>query len=336
MAQQRNRGRCLHHQSGSRCDAIISAHSIQKGGQLNVIAEHGHVYRLASDLSTLKSTGGRPQMKAVGVNKVSTFRGMCKHHDNQLFAPIDDRPLACDPQQIALYAYRSVCREYFVKENAARSMAAVIDHPDLPEANRQMLRGAAEGQAYGFKHLQRHKSIYDTAIADEDFAGFRFIIFRSSSPCAIQATGLILPDYDFQGRKLQDLGLEVDTLDLLTFFTAPTDAGWAYVLAWHESSDLTCQRLRDSLQEGIRRGARLEDMLLRISLACENHAIRISWWDGLSPSEKDAALGALCVGLDLQERVPSGYLARGCEGVAGWAFDSVEDGADVSHARQAQ
>lgn len=39
MAQQRNRGRCLHYENGARCDAIISAHSIQKGGQLNLIVE---------------------------------------------------------------------------------------------------------------------------------------------------------------------------------------------------------------------------------------------------------------------------------------------------------
>lgn len=57
MAQQRNGGRCLHYENGARCDAIISAHSIQKGGQLNLIVEQGHVYQLSADLTTLKSTG---------------------------------------------------------------------------------------------------------------------------------------------------------------------------------------------------------------------------------------------------------------------------------------
>lgn len=100
MAQQRNRGRCLHYDKGARCDVIISAHSIQKGGQLNLIVEQGHVYQLSADLTTLKSTGGKPQLKKVGINKVSTFRGMCKHHDNGLFAPIDDSPLAFDHEQM--------------------------------------------------------------------------------------------------------------------------------------------------------------------------------------------------------------------------------------------
>ena len=49
MAQQCNRGRCLHYDNGARCDAIISAHSVQKGGQLNLIVEQGHVYQLSAD-----------------------------------------------------------------------------------------------------------------------------------------------------------------------------------------------------------------------------------------------------------------------------------------------
>ncbi|WLG65371.1 hypothetical protein [Pseudomonas brassicacearum] len=77
--------------------------------------------------------------------------------------PLDG--LAFDHEQIAPYAYRSICREYFVKENAARSLAAMIDHPDVPQANRRLLVGSAQGQAFGFQHLHRHKLIYDAAIS---------------------------------------------------------------------------------------------------------------------------------------------------------------------------
>ena len=39
-------GRCLHYDSGKRCNKIINAHSIQKMGVLSEIPEDGHVYRL--------------------------------------------------------------------------------------------------------------------------------------------------------------------------------------------------------------------------------------------------------------------------------------------------
>ncbi|WP_223507877.1 hypothetical protein [Pseudomonas sp. BF-B-25] len=327
MKQQSKKGRCLHYRDGIRCNEIISAHSIQKRGQLSLIAESGHVYRLNADLSTLKETDGRPLPKKIGLNRASTFPGMCKQHDNKLFSPIDDKPLAFDHQQVGLYAYRSICREYFVKENAAITLEEMITYPGLHFAQQRILRGASYGQMLGFQRLKRHKLIYDTALANGDFADFKFVIFESTSRCSLQASGLLFPDFDFQGRQLQDLGPDTKLLDLLTFFTAPTEKGWAFVLAWHESSSRTCQWILHSFFESVRSGSTPEDTLLRFSLACcENHAIRISWWDALPTLAKKQALDAMAEMADPTKGIRSDYLVAGCEGLADWSFDTVQDG----------
>ncbi|WP_226502680.1 hypothetical protein [Pseudomonas sp. MWU16-30317] len=326
MKLQSKRGRCLHFSDGVQCNEIISAHSIQKRGQLGLIAEDGHVYRVNADLSTLKETGGKPLPKKIGVNRASTFPGMCKQHDNKLFSPIDDRPLSIDPHQVALYAYRSICREYFVKENASKSLTEMFKHPGLGVEQRQMLAGAAYGQSLGFKRLKRHKLIYDHCLSASDFTGLKFIIFGSTSRCSLQASGLIFPDFDFQGRQLQDLSPETKNLDLLVFFTARTEYGWAFVLAWHESSDLSCERFVYSLAESGRGVGKIEDMLLRFSLACcENHAIRISWWDSLDTVAKSQALDFMAFMADPTLGIRSDYLVAGCEGLADWSFDNVRD-----------
>ncbi|AWM92342.1 hypothetical protein DJ564_16715 [Pseudomonas sp. 31-12] len=326
MKQQSRKGRCLHFSDGLQCNEIISAHSIQKRGQLGLIAESGHVYRLNADLSTLKETEGKPLPKKIGVNRASTFPGMCKQHDNKLFSPIDDHPLAIDHHQVALYAYRSICREYFVKENASISLTEMLGHPGLTSEQSQWLTGAAYGQSLGFERLKRHKLIYDGCLAANDFTGLKFIVFGSTSRCSLQASGLIFPDFDFQGRQLQDLGPETRDLDLLVFFTAPTEYGWAFILAWHESSDLSCQRFINSLAKSGRDGGKIEDMLLRFSLACcENHAIRISWWDSLLTVAKNQAIDFMAVMADPTLGVRADYLATGCEGLADWSFDNVRD-----------
>jgi hypothetical protein len=326
MKQQSRKGRCLHFSDGLQCNEIISAHSIQKRGQLGLIAESGHVYRLNADLSTLKETGGKPQPKKIGVNRASTFPGMCKQHDNKLFAPIDDRPLTIDHHQVALYAYRSICREYFVKENASTSLTEMLGHPGLTSEQSHWLTGAAYGQSLGFERLKRHKLIYDGCLAVNDFTGLKFIVFGSTSRCSLQASGFIFPDFDFQGRQLQDLGPETRDLDLLVFFTAPTEYGWAFVLAWHESSDQSCQRFIYSLAKSGRDGGKIEDMLLRFSLACcENHAIRISWWDSLTTVAKNRAIDFMAIMADPTLGVRADYMAAGCEGLADWSFDNVRD-----------
>lgn len=323
--RQRKRGRCLHYDSGGRCNEIISAHSIQHSGQLNLIAEGGHVYQLHADLSSLKKTGGLPEPKKIGVNQVSTFAGFCKFHDNALFEPIDNYPLCSDRKQVALYAYRCLCHELFVKENAVAVMEKLKSYQGLSPQEMPMLYSSHFGHRVGLAGLNYHKILYDQALATEDYEQFEFTFFISTKPCNIQLSGQLYPDYDFEGYQLQDLGELAKPLDLITFFTAPTIEGWVFCFAWHVSSSKTCTQLLRSLASRVQNGENLQDALLRFSLSCcENHAIRISWWEQLSIESKRNALNRMQLMVSLDTPVPANYLNSGCEGIADWDFEFVE------------
>lgn len=54
IKQFKRKGRCLHYESGSRCNEYINAHSIQNKGLLSKIAKDGHVYGVFADIGTLK------------------------------------------------------------------------------------------------------------------------------------------------------------------------------------------------------------------------------------------------------------------------------------------
>ncbi len=322
--RQSQRGRCLHYSKGERCDEIVSAHSIQKSAQLSLIAEAGHVYRLSADLAILQKTEGVPGLKRVGVNRASAFVGFCKHHDNTLFEPIDNFPLGPVKEQIALYAYRCLCREYFVKENAVAVLSRMKDHPALDAPQRQFLAASQVGHSLGFSGLKHHKSIFDDALRVGDYDQFEFTYFTSSSPCPVQLSGLLYPDYDFEGTRLQDLGNHEKPLDLITFFTAPIKEGWAFGFGWHASSNRTCIPFIQSLAQRSATGEKIEDALLRFSLSCcENHAVRISWWDGLSEASKAAAIERMYLMMHPGVPVPDHYLAVGCEGIANWKYEYV-------------
>ena len=321
LKRQSDRGRCLHYEMGERCNEIISAHSIQRSGQLAHIAEDGHVYRVSVDLY---KNNGRPKPRRVGVNRASTFAGFCKAHDNELFTPIDNFPLRPDAEQVALYAYRSLCREYFVKENTVRALSNLADHCDLAPSDRNMLADCCKGHANGFNGLQYHKEQYDRALRSKSYYDFDYTIFTSVSPCSVQLSGLLYPDYDFTGCYLQELGTEERPPDLITFFTAPTADGWSFGFAWHVSSSSTCERLLGSLAAVVSTGTRLEDALLRFSVpCCENHALRISWWDALSLDSQTALMERISLMACPFTPVPSSYLTKGCEGIANWSFEHV-------------
>lgn len=324
MKRESARGRCLHFERGAQCDEIISAHSIQKQGQLALIAEGSHVYRLNTDLSTLKKSGGTPHPRKVGVNKASTFAGFCKRHDNALFAPIDTQPLRPDRQQAALYAYRSICREYFVKENAVAVLSRMKDHANLSADQRSMVKSALLGHSLGFEGLKHHKAAYDDALRRGRYEEIQFTYFASTSRCSLQVSGLLYPDRDFQAQMLQDLGSWQSPLDLITFFTAPTPEGWAFGFAWHNSSNRTCVSFLQSLARAVPFGEGIEDALLRFVLSCcENHAVRISWWDALSPEARQSATERMQLMVHPNIPVPTNYLATGCEDIADWMFEYI-------------
>lgn len=324
MKRQSTCGRCLHFANGDRCSETISAHSIQKSGQLSSIAEDGHVYQLTADLSILKRTNGRPEPKKVGVNRVSTFAGFCKTHDNDLFKLINRSPLSPTHEQITLYAYRSICREYFVKENAVRLLKNFEVHPELDVSVRGMLSASLKGQSIGLSGLMHHKAQYDLALETGSFSDFEYIVFFANSNPSLALSGVLYPDFDFSGNPLQRLGSESKVLDLVTFFTAPASRGWVYCFAWHLSSHTSCESLIRSLRAYVAGGGKIEDALLRFSVSCcENHAFRISWWDKLPPVKRTALLDRFLLMTAPHISFPPTYLNEGCEHIAEWKIEHV-------------
>lgn len=319
LKRNESKGRCLHYESGEHCNKIINAHSIQKSNQLGIIAEAGHVYRLSSDLSIMHKNNGKPAPKKIGLKKASTFAGFCKKHDNELFKPIDDTPLEPTPQQVSLYAYRCLCREFFVKQNAKSSMEALMNHPSLPVDVKRVMCDSAFGQSQGFNRLQYHKEIFDAALSAKRYHEFQYVTFEFTSSWDMQLSGVLFPDYDFSGNHLQDISDWNKPLDFISFFTSPTSEGWAFSICWHESSNPNCFSFFESLRAAVSKGGHLGDFLFRFAISCcENHVFRISWWDNLRKSERAEIIARVELMTDLFTPVPRHYLTEGMEGIVNW------------------
>ena len=69
----KNSKRCLHYNSGSECDYIINAHSIQKKGSLSIIEENGLVYTASKNMSDFKSNRGQTILTKQGIKKTSFY-----------------------------------------------------------------------------------------------------------------------------------------------------------------------------------------------------------------------------------------------------------------------
>lgn len=326
IKRQKNIGRCLHYDSGRRCNEIINSHSIQRKHLADDVAENGHAYRINADYRTLENNNDRVGITKIGIRKkLSTFLGFCKTHDNEIFECIDNQPLSPTDKQVMLYSYRSLCREYFVKENALNVCTEYLTKNAVEKATKEFITTYMIGIKNGFNSLKFHKQKYDNSLKAKDYDDIEYVSFFSKEKPIIYFSGNIFPDFDFTGNILQDLGTTETYFQLITFFSAPTAGGWAYVFAWHKSSTEICKRYLQSLATCIHLNESCGDILFRHLISCcENHAISPIWWEKLSDKHKQEILNR--VQLMVHPVVPlfPNYLNSGLEGIANWHFPEVQ------------
>jgi hypothetical protein len=318
------KGRCLHYDAGSRCSRVIDSHSIQKNGSLSLIADNGHVYAISENFGDFNRNRGGVTYTKQGIGTVSTFRGFCEKHDREVFDPIDTVPLVPTHQQILLYAYRALCREVFVKENALTLMEKQVERNREQEPIYELLESMRRGTEFSLKNLRAHKRRYDESLSTWSFSDIKSVIFRTGQEPSMVFSGLFWPDYDFLGRRLQDLSDLRATLDLLTFSFVPMFHGWGILFAWHSRSSNACVPFMRSLATRIHEGGRAGDFLFRLVISnCENMAMRPQWWESLIELDRIAVEKAASTSVDLFTPTRHDYLTRGMENISDWAFESV-------------
>lgn len=316
--QLSNNRRCLHYENGEGCNEIINAHSIQKNQSLSTIADDGHVYMPLGDINK-----GIIYQKRGIEKQASTFLGFCKKHDNQLFEPIDNSPLIPTEQQVFLYAYRSLCRELFVKQNANEA----FDLKTIPanKAVKGLIEGHKIGTEFSLNQLKIHKQHYDDSLKNKRYSDIQYTLFISKQKPNVVFSGLLAPDFDFSGRALQDLGNHAANLELITMCFAPMkNDEWGFLLAWHKTSSKICKEFMGSLATRICQSSNVGDLLFRLIISnCENIAFAPTCWDGLTENARTQIKQRAESMVDLLIPIQPNYLSVGLEKLAGWEFENV-------------
>lgn len=312
------KGKCLHFDAGEDCDVVINAHSVQKSQSLTAIAKDGHIYALANKIEL----DGSITVQKKSIQKFSTFRGFCKYHDNRVFEPIDNAILEPTPHQATLYAYRSLCRELYVKENALTLLTQQL--AELKEENRitKFISDLRVGTENGLGPLLNKKKKLDQALKNKDYRSIRYVTFECHSQPTLSFSGIFYPEFDFQGRPLQNLSIIGHEFSLMTFCSAPTNYGWAVIFSWHQSDDFICMSFMNSFKELIRNGSNLGDAVFRLVLStCENIAYSPDWWESLETHKKEELIKIIRINADPWIQITNDYLMSGLDNIVQWEFD---------------
>lgn len=287
-------GQCLH--VGATAETIcgrraIGSHTVPKK-MLTYIARAGHVYGHSASVQDLIKTGGSASVKAIGVNEASVLRVFCEAHDNDAFAPLEREEFTGTDKQCFMLAYRAVCHESFKKSKVLNSIPSMMGFDRGIPIQQQMgvqttLEGLAVGSRLAMRDMDEHKQRFDIALAAGAYSEINAFIVTFDSIPDILCSGAMYPEYDFSGKLLQRLGEVSTRMKLMTFSLIATDAGGAFVFAWHKSSDAVCRPLAESL-EGLPDEALPHAVVRFVFEFCENHYFRPQWWDNADTSVKSA------------------------------------------------
>ena len=274
---------------------IIKAHSVSKGSSLKEIAIKGHV------LTTFKchnqsGTNFKLEPKKIGINQASTFTGFCSHHDNFLFAPIEDEDFEIIEYNCFLVAYRAIARELFVKISVSSTLD-MIRNLDKGKS----LSSQIEIQS-GYNHLNTNndlttgdlqyiKKIFDTCLEKQDFNSINHLVFTLDSAPKAMTSAIIGLTFDFQGNKIQNISKDPKSIpDYLTINIFSSNGIGYVVLSWLESHKKGCIHFYKSL---MKTASPPDSLTIFIFAMIENIYLSEEWWNNLNGSNKAALSKAI-------------------------------------------
>ncbi len=215
-------------------NAPIQAHSIQNGRVIDLLEDKGHVIALAPRFS---QAGPDIRFRSVGRNLASAFPGFCSQHDDEIFAPLDKRPLdTADQEQLFLLAYRAVSRElHATMDMVSKIQSMYVSRVELgidsPDDDNPVGRLAVERMLFSWTIWKYRNLSYDKPLLARLFSGIvHDVLTLRNQPPALAVSSFIslndmrVGDADFTGVAVNVVPVSSDTT-LVIFSYARSIAG---------------------------------------------------------------------------------------------------------------
>ena len=243
--------RCLAPDTTQCAGGIISAHTLSAEAMLRPISRNGHVYAISVN-HFAESEDRIFEYKLKGIRDTSVFNGFCSHHDKQLFLEIEDRPFVCSHHQIFLHAFRAVAKESYLKRRQAE-MTPTVDQYRKIHGISDQLEPSPElimhqvASLQGADELDRFKQLMDQIYISRDWGRLVTTVIQLDRTPDVVCNFVYSPDFDFEGKELQDFHDFSKDLDHLMVTITPSKTGGFAFLSHIDTAGPSCDRLIRSL-----------------------------------------------------------------------------------------
>ena len=273
--------------------SILRSHTLQMSGPLAVIAENGEVVR------PIGGVDGTYSMKPVRIRAASTFPGFCKTHE-RLFSGFETRKTIETGSDIALQAFRMVCREMFrLQHEAAFLERQLADYRKrkfdyvVGNLRGEVRRGAKVMINHDAREIETEKQISakkrdHARLLEGLYADFLNAIVHGTPVSSVLRSANVLEIYPvclsgFNWLRFKDDGPEIDTPVL--FGVIPSDAGTLVIAATEKQGAKALNHYFDHVLVGQGRWGVLDQIEAWILYHTDHWFIRPSTWNAI-PAER--------------------------------------------------
>lgn len=280
---------------GIQCSKrIIESHTLSKSGSLKTIMDRDRkVYGVNLSYGALEKNEGCFGIRKFGINEASTFLGFCSEHDKTLFSIFEDHQIIPTKEQMCLLSYRSICRELYTKENEAdtRLSHSLVELEEFRKNTnipyiKEMLIQRDTLLKIGLSEIKRTYGELNNIIENKDFHKLEYFIIELSSPASVLCSGAIVPDLDFNNRKLKNLFDINESAEHLFFNIINYDNRGLCVFSWIKKPET--EYFYGFIRTLMQRKKRISDNLINFIFSYfENTFFSPMWWDRLTDVQKE-------------------------------------------------
>jgi len=269
------------HEPGETCtQPAIRAHSVPSGTVLSCLARDGHLIMPQMKLSARPPA--QIDFTLVGMNKATTFTGLCAQHDNDIFRPIDDAlPDLHSKSHLFLLAYRAVLREYHVVlQNAWRFQSVYQKRVQvgLSSGTEPCKFGLfATGHLCNAFECYEYKRVFDLAYLANDWSAVQHhVIVLKAQQATIAVSSMF---------SLDDVDAPDTPRVTLSVFPIGTDVAVVFSAIRADASFVTAYLGRILASERFLQKYLLSKLILQ---SCDNFVIAPDYYASLPQERRDA------------------------------------------------
>ena len=180
-----------------------------------------------------------------------------------------------------------------------------------------------QGLFTSMKEIRERKMLYDDILSSGDYSKVKYCVFWLEQPPDIMCSGYTNPDWDFEGKRIQNLDDFSTQAQAIALSLVVSEERGCVFFSWLvEDNSVNIALVQSLLKLPY---DQIPHAIVRFVLSSfENQFWRPEWWEGLKEANQDALIQRLTKCAHPVIQIPANYLTDDGQRVVDWKICRID------------